>query len=188
MAARDSIEEKIISRARTTGEELLEKAKLKQKALLQENTEELQQEIREILELEKKHIREKFQQDISGLRISERSKAHRLRRKIIDDVYENVRQKVTEKSNYRRYVENAVKQHAQERDALIVSAGEVDLFTNELKDILAQYKVTLADKTGRFRAGFIIPRGNVRLNCTLDESFKDLIYNEEIDVSAILFG
>lgn len=187
MANTSSIEEKILNKAKERGEAILAEAKRKQEQVLNERRTILKREIQATLESDRKRLREQFQQDISNLRIEERRKTHDVRRRAIDEVYRKGWETALSKDNYRKFIKNELESHSKQNDTLIVSTEDIDHFSDDLKDLLDTYKVSIAEQRGKFRAGFIIPRGDIRLNCTLDERFKELMQDEEIEVAKILF-
>ena len=73
-------------------------------------------------------------------------------------------------------------------DVVVVAARERERFQGSFGALLKEHAVTLAEEAGRFRAGFVIDRGVTRLNCTLDEEFRALAADAEIDISAALFA
>ncbi len=188
MSATTGITERILEKAKAKGEELLAEAQHKHDESLQEKLKELRTEVTAFTDSEKKRLREKHQQELSNLRLDERSKTHDLKRRLIDAVYREVWDTARQQDNYAKYVRNELEQHAQPKDVIIVPATDVDFFRNTLKEPLKQCNVTIAEEKGRFRAGFIIPRGTIRLNCSLDERFKDVVQDEEIELAQILLA
>ena len=77
--------------------------------------------------------------------------------------------------------------HAQPGDRIVVAARERDRFSSSFKELLEAHGVQLSDEAGRFRAGFVIDRGTTRLNCSLDEEFRALAADAEIEISVALF-
>ncbi len=187
MSNTSTIAEKIISAAKERGEKIYSEAKEKYEKLYEEKLNQLEREIEEEKELEMKHIRERIQQLLSAVRLAEKNETQRLKRRLLEETYSKWWEKVLETSTYRKYLEKHLKEYSKPGDRLIVSAKETERFKKEFSDLLAKYKVELAEEKGRFRGGFIIPRGDIRLNCTIDETFKELIDKYEIEAAAMLF-
>ena len=68
-----------------------------------------------------------------------------------------------------------------------LAARERDRSSSSFKELLEAHGVQLSDEAGRFRAGFVIDRGTTRLNCSLDEEFRALAADAEIEISVALF-
>ncbi len=181
-----NIANKIISSAKEKGEKVLAEAKEKYDSLLAEKMRKLESEINEQLELEKKHIDEKIQQQLSSLRLAEKNKTQRLKRELLEQIYTKAWEKLIN-NNYREYLEKQLKEYASPGDEIIVSVKEYDKFNTDFKDLLSKYKVKLSPEKGKFKAGFIIPKGSIRYNCTLDEGFKSTIDEIEIEAAKMLF-
>ncbi len=181
-----NIVNKIISSAKEKGEKVLAEAQKKHDELLKEKMTRLENEINEQLELEKKHVNEKIQQQLSSLRLAEKNKTQRLKRELLEKVYEDAWKRLSDE-DYRKYLEAQLKEHASPGDEIIVSLKEYDRFKNEFKDLLDKYKVKLSTEKGRFKAGFVIPKGNIRYNCTLDQSFRRVIEENEPEAARMLF-
>ena len=122
------------------------------------------------------------------MRLEQRRKLLTRKRRLLDEVYEQAWQQVTEEAGYRAWLERQLSVHAQRGDRIVVAARERDRFASSFKELLASHGVQLSDEGGRFRAGFVIDRGIMRLNCSLDEEFRALAADAEIEISAVLFA
>ena len=111
-----------------------------------------------------------------------------LRRKLIDELYSDAWERLSSGDAYHSYLSIQLREHAESGDELIVSQRESEQFASEFNGLLEEYGVTLAEEQGRFRSGFVIARGDVRLNCTLDQFFGQLQEETEIEVAQFLFG
>ena len=187
MTDTDSITERILEKAKSHGEDLLKEAREKHDNMLRESLETAKREVSEHRDAEKKRLHEKHEQMLSNRRLEQRSKTHTLKRRLIDDVFKSAWEAVRGKANYAKYVENELDRYTQPGDTLIVSAGDADLFAQELKATLKRLQVGLSEERGRITAGFIVPRGNTRLNCSLDQRFRELTEEEQIQVARMLF-
>ena len=103
-------------------------------------------------------------------------------------MYEEAWRQVTEEAAYRGWLQRQLSAHAQNGDVIVVAARERERFAGSFAALLAEHGVTLSGEAGRFRAGFVIDRGATRLNCTLDEEFRALAADAEIEISAALFA
>ena len=184
--ATNEIIEKILSKAREKGEEDFKIAQQKYKELLKQKESKLKAEYTEKLKSEKKRIAEKHQQKISALRLKEKNKLQALKRSLLNKVYDEAWALAVSDKYYSNYLEKELKNNAEKEDFIIISAREQTFFEKKYKDLLTKYNVKIAKEMGKFRAGFIIPRGSVRLNCTLDEAFKAIIEKNEIDFAKTL--
>ena len=179
---------KILAAARTQGEKVLEEAKRKREQALTAGLEELGRELASRLESEKKHLREKLQQDLSASRLVEKNKTRKLQRNLLDGIYEEAWGKALEPARYRKYVEKQLSEHCRPGDTIIAPAQQGELFRKELAALLSRHKLTLAEEQGKFRAGFVIVGEDIRLNCSLDEAMKRAVAESEIEISRLLFG
>jgi len=184
--ATNEIIEKILSKAREKGEEDFKIAQQKYEELLKQKENELKTEYAERLEAEKKRIAEKHQQKISALRLMEKNKLQALKRSLLNKLYDEAWDIAVSDKYYSDYLERELKNNAEKGDSIIISVREQSFFEKKYKNLLAKYNVRIAEEKGKFKAGFIIPRGSVRLNCTLDEAFKAIIEKNEIDFAKTL--
>jgi hypothetical protein len=118
----------------------------------------------------------------------ERNRTLALKRALLDGVLDDVWKRLLEPSTYRMWIEAQMDAHCSRGDSLIISAGQEGLFSRELSGLLKEHGVTLSERKGSFRAGFIILRGTMKLNCTLDEAVKNAAREGEVEISRILFG
>lgn len=184
----ENIVDQILGAARGAGEQLLNEAQERYDAEMSKGAAELEREVEELRRRGRRQMEEEVQQELSTVRLEQRRKLHTRKRRLLDEVYDAAWQRVTEDAGYRAWVERQLSAHARGGDRLVVAARERDRFAGSFRDLLDAYGVRLADEVGRFRAGFIIERGSTRLNCSLDEEFRALQAEAEIDISAALFG
>ncbi len=185
--ATSEIIEKILNKAREKGEAELKEARVKYEQILKDKVKELENDFREQLESGKKHIREKHLQRISALRLTEKNKLQALKRKLLNNLYDIAWKRAVSGKYYLNYLDKELKNNASPGDTIIVSAKEKDSFEKSFKEILSEYRVSIAEEKGKFRAGFIIPKGDIRLNCSLDEAFKTLKEENEVELAKTLF-
>lgn len=184
----ENIVDQIMAAAHGAGEELMSEAQERYDAALRTGAAELEREAEELRRRGRRQAEEAVQQELSTVRLEQRRKLLTRKRRLLDEVYETAWQRVTEDAGYRAWVERQLQAHARGGDRIVVAARERDRFASSFKDLLAAHGVQLADEVGRFRAGFIIERGSTRLNCSLDEEFRALQAEAEIEISAALFA
>ncbi len=184
----ENIVDQILTAARGAGEQLLSDAQERYDAELRAGAAELEREVEELRRRGRRQAEEAVQQELSTVRLEQRRKLHTRKRRLLDEVYDAAWQQVTEDAGYRAWVERQLTAHARSGDRIVVAARERDHFASSFKELLDAHGVRLADEVGRFRAGFIIERGSTRLNCSLDEEFRALQAEAEIEISAALFG
>jgi vacuolar-type H+-ATPase subunit E/Vma4 len=182
-----SIMEKIVSAARARGEAMLKEAEAKRSAEMSAGLARLDAEFNSRLAAEKKHVLETDGQEVSAFRLAERNKIRIQTRKLLDGMYEAAWKEALEPARYRRWLEKRIETNCRKGDALVVSAAQVPLFEGDLSDLLKRHGVTVSQEKGSFRAGFIVERGDIRLNCTLDQEMNAIIREKEIEISRILF-
>ena len=153
----------------------------------EQGIDELERSTDERREREIRQEDDRLRQRLSGARLEQSKQLVSLRRRLIDDLYQDVWDRAVSGDIYRTYLGEQLREHAQSGDQLIVSQREADRFNSELRDLLDEYDVALAEEQGKFRAGFVIARGEVRLNCTLDQLFRQLQEETEIEVAQLLF-
>ena len=183
----ENIVDQILAAARSAGEQLLSEAQERYGADLRKGTAELEREAEEQRRRGRRQAEETIQQELSTVRLEQRRKLHTRKRRLLDEVYETAWQQVTEDAGYRSWLERQLGAHARRGDRIVVAARERDRFASSFKELLAAHGVQLAEEVGRFRAGFVIDRGITRLNCSLDEEFRALAAEAEIEISAALF-
>jgi vacuolar-type H+-ATPase subunit E/Vma4 len=183
----ENIVDQILAAARSAGEQLLSEAQERYDADLRKGSAELEREVEERRRRGRRQAEEAVQQELSTVRLEQRRKLHTCKRRLLDEVYEEAWQQVTEEAGYRAWLERQLTAHAQPGDRIVVAARERDRFSSSFKELLGAHGVRLSDEAGRFRAGFVIDRGTTRLNCSLDEEFRALAADAEIEISAALF-
>lgn len=183
----ENIVDQILAAARNAGEQLVSEAQERYDTDLNKGTAELEREADERRRRGRRQAEEAVQQELSTTRLEQRRKLHTRKRQLLDEVYERAWQQVTEEAGYRAWLERQLSAHAQRGDRIVVAARERDRFTSSFEELLASHGVQLSDEAGRFRAGFVIDRGTTRLNCSLDEEFRALAADAEIEISAALF-
>ncbi len=179
---------KIVSAAQIRGQAMLKEAEAKKDAELSAGLSRLDAGFDSRLTSEKKRIAETDGQEISAFRLTERNKVRVQKRRLLDEVYEAAWKKALELAFFHKWVEKQIEANCRKGDVLIVAAEQAALFSGELSDLLKRHGVTLSPDKGAFRAGFIVERGDVRLNCTLDQEMNTVIREKEIEISRILFG
>lgn len=184
----DNLVEEILATARERGEQALTEAQSQFDGRYRIGVSELERDSDERREREIRQAEDRLRQRLSGARLEQNKQLVSLRRRLIDDLYRDVWNRVSAGDAYRSYLAGELRQHTQVGDRLIVSQREAELFATELSDLLAEHGVTLAEERGRFRAGFVIARGEVRLNCTLDQTFSQLQEETEIEAAQLMFG
>lgn len=184
----ENIVDQILAAAHGAGEELMSEAQERYDAALRTGAAELEREVDELRRRGRRQAEEAVQQELSTVRLEQRRKLLTRKRRLLDEVYDTAWQRVTEDAGYRAWVERQLQAHARGGDRIVVAARERDRFAGSFKELLAKHGVQLADEVGRFRAGFIIERGSTRLNCSLDEEFRALQAEAEIEISAALFA
>lgn len=183
----ENIVDQILAAARNAGEQLLSEAQERYESELRAGAAELEREAEEQRRRGRRQAEEAAQQELSTARLEQRRKLHTSKRRLLDEVYDAAWQRITEEAGYRSWVERQLGAYARRGDRIVVAARERDRFAGSFKELLAAHGVRLADEVGRFRAGFIIERGSTRLNCSLDEEFRMLKTDAEIEISAALF-
>ena len=186
--AGDNLVEQILAAARERGEQALQEAQTGFDERYEQGVGELARATDERRERDSRQADDRLRQRLSGARLEQNKQLVSLRRRLIDDLYRDAWEQVSSGDAYRAYLQGQLRQHAERGDQLIVSQREAHRFATELRDLLAEHGVTLAEEQGRFRAGFVITRGDVRLNCTLDQAFTELQEGTEIEVAQLLFG
>ena len=183
----DAITEKILNSAKEKGEKSLDDARERRDRILEDRTRSLRSEIDTKRENDKKHLVEEIQQKISTLRMDEKSKTHNLKRKKVDITYQRVWEKIQDKVVKKQLIEKDLSAYAIKNDTIIVPSSDADFFTEVFKNQIEAKNLKISKEKTKFVLGFVIPRGNIRLNCSLDEKFKQIKAETEIDVAKILF-
>ena len=183
----ENIVDQILDAARSAGEEMLAAAQQRYDTDLQAGHTALERELDEQRRRGRRQAEEATQQELSTARLEQRRKLANEKRRLLDQVYEEAWRQVTEEAAYRAWLQKQLSTHARSGDVLVVAARERERFRGSFGALLKEHGVTLAEEAGRFRAGFVIDRGATRLNCTLDEEFRALSADAEIEISAALF-
>ncbi len=183
----ENIVDQILAAARSAGEEMLAAAQQRYDDDLRTGRAALEREVDETRRRGRRQAEEAFQQKLSTARLEQRRKLANEQRRLLDQVYDQAWQRVTEEAGYRSWLDRQLSAHAHRGDVVVVAARERERFQGGFEGLLKQHGVTLSDEPGRFRAGFVIDRGATRLNCTLDEEFRALAAEAEIEISAALF-
>ena len=184
----ENIVAQILDAARSAGEETLAAAQQRYDAEMQTGRAALEREVDELRRRGRRQAEEAAQQELSTARLEQRRRQANEKRRLLDQAYEQAWQQITEEAAYRTWLRRQLSAHAQRGDVVIVAARERERFQGSLAAVLEEHGVTLSDDAGRFRAGFVIDRGATRLNCTLDEEFRALSAEAEIEISAALFA
>ena len=184
----ETISDQLIAEAEPKGQKILSDAKSEQDLQVSQKIKELDNEIDELRKKRERQIESLRQQKLSNIRLEQRRKEQSQKRLLLDDVYNKTWDKFVNSDAYPKWLEQQLKTYSKPADVIIVAAQEKDRFLNEFKYLVSSFKVTLSEDIGRFRAGFIINRGDIRLNCSLDEEFKSLMDDSEIEINTILFG
>ena len=180
--------EKIIATARARAEESLRESEARRDAVVAEGLARLDAELQERLAQERKRILDAGSREISSFRLAERNRLRVRKRALLEGVYEAAWEKSLAPDAFKRWAEKKIAAVCRKGDSLIVAAAQARAFSAELSDVLARHGVVLSKETGSFRAGFIVERGSVRLNCTLDKEMEAAIRDKEIEISRVLFG
>ena len=184
----EQIVDQILESARGAGERLLQEAQQEKDRRLAEGTQAIEREVGDVHARGKRVAEQEAQQQLSNARLEQHRKYLSTKRRLIDQVYKAAWEQMTEAGRYRAWLDGQLRAHAQSGDKLIVSSLETERFRGELRELLDTHGVALAEQTGHFRAGFVIDRGDTRLNCSLDEAFAGEVAASEIEISGILFG
>ena len=184
----ENIVDQILDAARSAGEEMLAAAQQRYDADLQAGHTAQERDLDEQRRRGRRQAEEAAQQELSTARLEQRRKLANEKRRLLDRVYEDAWQQVTEEAAYRAWLQKQLRTHAHKGDVLVVAARERERFQRSFGVLLKEHGVTLSKEAGRFRAGFVIDRGVTRLNCTLDEEFRALSADAEIEISAALFA
>jgi vacuolar-type H+-ATPase subunit E/Vma4 len=182
-----SIASKILDAARQKAQAAYDEASRAQEKALQASLALQKAEMDEKRASARKRLQESFQQELSAFRLVETNRIHALKRKLLDGVFAQAWESAAAGDRYRAYLEKQLRDNCREGDVIVAPASQKQVFQSDLKQVLAQLKVRLSDEAGRFRAGFVAVRGNVRLNCTLDENFKAAVRDTEIEVARSVF-
>lgn len=195
--AGDNLVEQILAGARARGEQALQAAQSDHDERYRTGLAELTRSVDDRRGREHRQAEDRLRQRLSGARLEQNKQLVALRRRLIDDLYRGAWEQVVAADAYRAFLAGQLRRHAKPGDRLIVSQREADRFVGELRGLLDEHGVTLADEPGRFRAGFIIERTPAegaearrpeRLNCTLDQAFAQLQEETEIEAAGVLFG
>lgn len=195
--AGDNLVEQILAGARARGEQALQAAQADHDERFRTGMAELTRAVDDRRGREHRQAEDRLRQRLSGARLEQNQQLVSLRRRLIDELYRDAWEQLIAADAYRAYLEGQLRRHAKPGDRLIVSQREADRFAGELRGLLDEHGVTVADEQGRFRAGFIIERTAaegaearrpVRLNCTLDQAFAQLQEETEIEAARLLFG
>ena len=184
----ENIVDQIVDAARTAGEEMVAAAQKRYDSDLQAGRTALERDVDELRRRGRRQAEEASQQELSTARLEQRRRLANEKRRLLDQVYEQAWQRVTEETAYRAWLQRQLRAHARRGDVVVVAARERERFRGSFGALLEEHGVTLAEEAGRFRAGFVIDRGATRLNCTLDEEFRALSAEAEIEISAALFA
>jgi vacuolar-type H+-ATPase subunit E/Vma4 len=184
----ENIVDQILDAARTAGEETLAAAQQRYESDMQAGRSALERDVDELRRRGRRQAEEAAQQELSTARLEQRRRQANEKRRLLDDAYEQAWQQITEEAAYRAWLQRQLGVHAQRGDVVVVAARERERFQGSFAGVLEEHGVTLSDEAGRFRAGFVIDRGETRLNCTLDEEFRALSAEAEIEISAALFA
>lgn len=193
--AGDNLVEQILAGARARGEQALQAAQADHDERYRTGLAELTRSVDDRRGREHRQAEDRLRQRLSGARLEQNKQLVALRRRLIDDLYRGAWEQVVAADAYRAFLAGQLRRHAKPGDRLIVSQREADRFAGELRGLLDEHGVTLADEQGRFRAGFIIERTAEgaearrpeRLNCTLDQAFAQLQEETEIEAAGVLF-
>lgn len=183
-----NIVDQILDAARSAGEETLAAAQRRYDTDMQEGRAALEREVDEQRRRGRRQAEEASQQELSTARLEQRRRLANEKRRLLDQVYDQAWERVTEEAAYRAWLQRQLSVHARRGDVVVVAARERERFQGSFSALLDESGVTLSDEAGRFRAGFVIDRGATRLNCTLDEEFRALAADAEIEISAALFA
>ena len=184
----EKIVDQILDAARSAGEEMVATAQQRYDTDLQAGRAALARDVEELRRRGRRQAEEASQQELSTARLEQRRRLANEKRRLLDQVYEQAWQRVTEEAAYRAWLRRQLSAHARRGDVVVVAARERERFQGSFGALLEEHGVALSEEAGRFRAGFVIDRGATRLNCTLDEEFGALAAEAEIDISAALFA
>ncbi len=186
--AESAIVQKILDSAEARGGKLIDDARARHDAALRQALGKLSAEMEEKETSARKRETEAQSQQVSSFRLVEKNRTLALKRSLLDGVIEEAWKKLLEPARYRKWIEAQMNANCMKGDSLIVPAGQEALFSGELQALLSRHGVTVAGTRGSIRGGFIIQRGSMRLNCTLDEAVKNAAREGEVEISRILFG
>lgn len=184
----ENIVDQILDAARTAGEETLAAAQQRYDADMQTGRAAMERDVDELRRRGRRQAEEGAQQELSTARLEQRRRLANEKRRLLDQAYEQAWRQITEQAAYRAWLQRQLQAHAQRGDVVVVAARERERFQGSFAAVLKEHGVTLSEEAGRFRAGFVIDRGATRLNCTLDEEFRALSAEAEIEISAALFA
>ncbi len=183
----ENIVDQITDAARRTGEQLLGAAQERYDADFKAGSAAIERDAAEARRRGRRQAEEAIQRELSSARLDQRRKAHTCKRRLLDEVYEQAWQELVTEDNYRAWLEAQLARHARRGDLIMVAARERERFAGDLSGLLQAHGVRLSDEVGRFRAGFVIDRGATRLNCSLNEEFRALAVDTEVEISGVLF-
>ena len=135
-----------------------------------------------------KRTREAGERELSAFRLAERNRTHLVRRELLGGIYEAAWRSVLEPKTYRAWLDKRMTEYCREGDQIVVPAAHAELFSRDFIDLLSRRKTSLSAEKGSFRAGFVVPRGTVRLNCTLDAEMRDAVRESEGEIARAIFG
>ena len=182
------IVERIVAEARAKGEELLMQAQAQHDQDYGGKLARLEQDVVARRQRDRRRTEEAVQQQLSSRRLEERKKLLGLKRKLLDQAFEQAWEQRTTGAAYTAYLDKLLTATAQKGDQVIVSGLEFERFQGELKSVLDKHGVSLAPERGHFRAGFVVVSGDTRTNCSLDQEFRTLHEDTEIDAAHLMFG
>lgn len=96
----------------------------------------------------------------------------------------------SDKKRYKAYIEELLRANAEDGDEIIASKYDESVVTSAMVTRVAKalkIKLSLSDKSGDFKGGFILSGVNYDKNLTLDDIVRRIRQDSETQVAKILF-
>lgn len=198
MANIDNLKNKILSDDRATAESILNEGKEKAQKIIDEANKKAEEIISGMKEKSEKDGKDKMDRMISRAKLDARNNILKAKQSAIDKVLNKVLDKVSnmDDEEYSIFIENLLlnnvetgdeeiifspKDKARIKDALIVKVNG-KLIEKGLKG-----QLKISSETRNITSGFILKRGGLELNCSIDSQIRILRDSLEGEIAYLLF-
>lgn len=199
MSGLDKIKEKIMADARAKADEIIAGAEREAVALLGSAEAEGGEYRQKRLIYAEAEAKKAYERELSAAKMEAKKRLLAAKQEIVNQCFELARERILSMplSSYEDFlIEQIVSAAEDGTEQLILSAQDSERISllrflsqvnSRLADAGEKAAITISEETVDAPAGFLLRRGEVVINCTLDAMLADKREELEVELAAILF-
>lgn len=195
----NNITSKILKDAEGRKESILATAEEEKNKILSKKVASAKEIEKEILEKAETEAKSKKERVISGAKLKVRNEKLAAKQEVIDEVFSKSIEKLCGLKNdqYIKFVKDSILAlDIEGNETLILNENGQKLISKEiLSEINSELKaknlkgeITISDKTGSFKGGFILEKNGIEVNSTFEALVDSLRDELEFEVAQVLFN